>query len=123
VLQCRMRCKMQCKMRAQPDWLKPGTWIFVCKPCFLSYLQRGNSPFYSSLKNQAFKRNNILGYIIYKSYNILYFTIFAFQATIRGFISINLLNTSYPQANWTSLANKEEYKGELSIYYLFFFIC
>jgi hypothetical protein len=84
-------------------WLA-GTW-FAYEPCFLGRPRRGkieNCPSPSSLRNQALRRNDIPGYMTRESRNTLYSTISAFQATTRGFISVNLFDTGYFEANWTS---------------------
>ena len=62
-------------MHTQLDWLEPD---FAYKPCFLSRPRRGkieNCPSPSSLKNQASKRNDILGHMTCKSRNITRFTL------------------------------------------------
>ena len=79
------------------DWLKLD---FAYKPCFLGRPRRGkirNCPSPSSLKNQAFKRHDIPDYITraklqnpHAKSRKTHFTTLAFQATIKGLISIDL---------------------------------
>jgi hypothetical protein len=95
--------KSRYKMRAQPNWPELD---FAYKPCFSSRPRRGkieSCPSPSSLRNQALRRNDIPGHMTRKSRNTTRFTLRYLHFRLQlGSTTINLFNTGYFEANWTS---------------------
>jgi hypothetical protein len=87
----------------QLDWPEPD---FAYKPYFLGRPRRGkieNCPSPSSLRNQASRRNDIPGHMTRKSRNITRFTLRYLHFRLQlGFTTIDLFDTGYFEANWTS---------------------
>ena len=90
----------------RPDWLELD---FAYKPCFSGRPRRGrirNCPSPSSLRNQASRRNDIPDHMTraepqnpHAKSRKTHFTTLAFQATIKGLISID---SPAIRSNWTS---------------------
>jgi hypothetical protein len=85
------------------DWPEPD---FAYEPYFLGLPRRGkieNCPSPSSLRNQAPRRNDIPGHMTRKSRNTTRFTLRYLHFRLQlGSTTIDLFDTGYFEANWTS---------------------
>ena len=96
---------------------------FAYKPCFSSRPYRGNCPSPSSFRNQASRRNDIPDHMTrakpqnpHAKVAKTHFTTLAFQATIKGLISID---SPAIRSNWTSCKWRRTWHLFLVLFLLF----